>query len=89
MMRHFSIFTVLALLLVGCAAIGPVSSPEFPSLVAKTVPKEDGEIRLYGSGNWYPNVRGFTAIRSSLLAKPADPTPGVLVITDEALLFQQ
>ena len=39
--------------------------------------------------NWYPSVRGFTAIRSSLLAKPADPTPGVLVITDGALLFQQ
>jgi hypothetical protein len=89
MMRHFSIFMVLALLIVGCAAIGPVSSPEFPSLVAKTIPKEDGEIRLFGSGNWYPNVRGFTAIRSSLLATPADPTPGVLVITDEALLFQQ
>jgi hypothetical protein len=89
MMHHFSIFTVLVLLFVGCAAIGPVSSPEFPSLVAKTIPKEDGEILLFGSGNWYPNVRGFTAIRSSLLAKPADPTPGVLVITDGALLFQQ
>jgi len=88
-MRRFSILLVLALLFVGCAAIGPVSSPEFPSLVAKTIPKEDGEIRLFGSGNWYPNVRGFTAIRSILLATPVPPTPGALVITDEALIFLQ
>lgn len=88
-MQRSSIFLVLALLSVGCAAIGPTSSPEFPRLVAKTIPKEDGEVRFFGSGNWYPNVRGFTPNRSSLLARPAPPTPGVLVIADEALLFQQ
>lgn len=85
------IFTLLlfAAVIAGCAAIGPVASPEFPQMVAKSIPKTDGEIRLYGSGNWYPNTRGFTAIRSSLLARPADPTPGVLVITSDTVLFQQ
>lgn len=88
-MRRFSILLILALIFVGCAAIGPVSSPEFPSLVAKTLSKDDGEIHFFGSGSWYPNVRGFTPNRSLFLAKPAPPTPGVLVITDEALLFLQ
>ena len=80
---------IFATLISGCAAIGPVSSPDFPLMVAKAIPKTDGEIHFYGSGNWYPNTRGFTAVRSSLLARPAAPIPGVLVITSEALIFQQ
>lgn len=82
-------FLFFAVFMSGCAAIGPVDSPDFPQMVAKAVPKNDGEIRLYGSGNWYPNTRGFTPTRSSLLAKPTAPIPGVLVITNEAVLFQQ
>ncbi len=85
------LFTLIffAAIITGCAAIGPVASPDFPQMVAKATPKTDGEIRLYGSGNWYLNTRGFTAIRSSLLARPADPIPGVLVITSDTVLFQQ
>src|SRR6266511_3392020 len=56
-------------LLAGCAAIGPTSSPECPRLVAKAVPNEDGQIHFFGPGNWHPNTRGFTAVRSSLLAR--------------------
>lgn len=88
MRRIFSLLFLTAII-AGCAAIGPVDSPEFPQMVAKAVPKTDGKIRLYGSGNWYPNTRGFTAIRSALLAQPADPTPGILVITSDVVLFQQ
>lgn len=80
---------IFATFIAGCAAIGPVTSPDFPQMVAKAVPKTDGEIRFYGSGNWYPNTRGFTSIRSSLLARPADPIPGVLVVTSDTVLFQQ
>ncbi len=85
------IFTLLffAAIVTGCAAIGPGGSPDFPQMVAKAIPKTDGEIRFFGSGNWYPNTRGFTPIRSSLLAKPAAPIPGVLVITSDTVLFQQ
>lgn len=73
----------------GCSAIGPVNSVDFPQLVAKAVPTTDGEICFYGSGNWHPNTRGFTALRSLLLARPADPIPGVLVVTNDTVLFQQ
>lgn len=88
-MRYKITLLIFAIFIAGCAAIGPVSSPDFPQMVAKAVPEADGEIRFYGSGNWHPNTRGFTAIRSSLLARPADPIPGVLVITSDTVLFQQ
>lgn len=80
---------LVALAIAGCAAIGPTSSPEFPQLIVKAVSKEDGEIRFFGSGNWYANVRGFTDIRSSFLATPLSPTPGALVITESSIVFQQ
>lgn len=88
MSRTFTLL-LFATFIAGCAAIGPVASPDFPQMVAKVIPKADGEISFYGSGNWYPNTRGFTAIRSSLLARPADPIPGVLVVTSDTVLFQQ
>lgn len=85
---------ILALLLIihliaGCAAIGPISSPEFPQLVARAVPKEDGEVHLLGPGNWYPNIRGFTDVRSILLYGPFNPIPGVLVLTTSSILLEQ
>lgn len=88
MLRLFTVL-ILATFLAGCAAIGPIASPNFQQMVAKGVSNADGEIRFYGSGNWHPNTRGFTGARSSLLARPADPIPGVLVITNTAVLFQQ
>jgi hypothetical protein len=89
MLRMISLL-ILATLFAGCAAaIGPVDSPDFPQLVAKAVPKIDGEIRFYGSGNWYPNTRGFTPERSALIASPPNAIPGVLVVTNDAILLQQ
>jgi hypothetical protein len=88
MLRTIILLT-FAVFVAGCAAIGPVDSPDFPNLVSKAIPKADGEIHFYGSGNWHPNTRGFTAIRSSLLARPADPIVGVLVIANNSVLFQQ
>lgn len=75
--------------LASCAAIGPTDVQEFPRLVAQAVPQEDGEVLLSGTGNWYPNMRGFTGLRSSMLSKPADPIPGVLVVAANAISFQQ
>ncbi len=74
------LFTLMffAAIITGCAAIGPVASPDFPQMVAKAIPKTDGEIRLFGSGNWYPNTRGFTPSRSAFLSSPENTIPGVL-----------
>jgi hypothetical protein len=88
MSRTFTLL-LFSIFIAGCAAIGPVDSPDFPQMVAKSVPKADGEIRFYGSGNWYPNTRGFTTIRSALLAGHEAPIPGVLVVTSDTVLFQQ
>jgi hypothetical protein len=88
-MYRFIRLILFTLLLMGCAAVGPTSSPEFPSLVAKAVPSEDGEIHIFGKGQWFPNLRGFTDIRSLALTQPVTPTPGILVLTDRALVFQQ
>jgi hypothetical protein len=88
MLRALTVLIFVAFV-AGCAAIGPIDSPEFPKMVAKAVSSNDGEIHFYGSGNWHPNIRGFTGVRSSLLARPTDPIPGVLVVTSTAVLFQQ
>ena len=86
-MRRTFFFLFFVGMIAGCvAAIGPVSSPEYSQLVAKATPKQAGEMRYYGPGNWYPYIRGFADIRSRRLA---DPIPGVLVITQTAILFQQ
>ena len=81
----------LALLasLAGCAAIGPLSSPDLPQLVGRAVPTEDGEIHYFGSGNWYPNTRGFTDVRSMMLTSITNPVPGVLVVTTSSIILQQ
>lgn len=86
-MRRTFFFLLFVGMMAGCATtIGPVSSPEFPELVAKATPKGAGEIRYYGSGSWYPNIRGFIDIRSGRLAYPIT---GILVITKTAIFFQQ
>lgn len=88
-MRPGFALVVVVCLIAGCAAIGPVSSPEFHYLVARAVPDEDGEVVLAGSGNWYPNIRGFTDVRSVLLSGPFSPIPGVFVLTSGSVLFEQ
>ena len=87
-MRKITCFLILVIIM-GCAAIGPVSSPEFPRLVAKAVPETDGTIQLFGSGSWFPNTRGFTNLRSLSLTQPINPVVGVLAITNKAILFLQ
>ncbi len=88
MLRSLAVLIVTAFF-AGCAAIGPIDSPDFSQMVAKAVSSTDGEIRFHGSGNWHPNTRGFIRERSSLLARPTDTIPGVLVVTSTTVLFQQ
>jgi hypothetical protein len=75
--------------LAACAAIGPTSAPEFPALVAAAVPKAEGQVHILGSGTWYPNTRGFAPLRSTLLARPADPIPGAVAVTENSIVFAQ
>ena len=88
-MRFTATSFLLAASISGCAAIGPSDSPEGLQLVARAVPNEDSPIRYSGSGNWFPSVQGFTAMRRSMFAPVADPIVGALVITDTALLFER
>jgi hypothetical protein len=88
MLRSLTVL-VFAAFVAGCAAIGPIHSPDFPQMVAKAVSSTDGEIHFYGPGNWYPNTRGFAGERSSAIARPTAPIPGVLVVTNTTVLFQQ
>jgi hypothetical protein len=90
MKRYLLLAHVLLLsALVSCAAIGPISSPEFPTLVNNAIPASEGKVQIFGAGNWFPNLLGFTGVRSFLLAPPAESIPGVFVITDTSLLFLQ
>jgi len=86
--RHLLISVLIATLLIGCGAMGPrITSPEFPVLVAKVVPKEDGKVRTYSRGSWFPNTRGHSD--TSIIHVNDNYRMGVLVITDGAVLFLQ
>ena len=81
---------LLALItLCGCAAIGPSESPEFGRLVAQSAPSDSGAILIYATGTWLPNTRGFTGVRSGMLAPQQTPIPGVVTIAERALIFSQ
>lgn len=80
---------VTAVVISGCAALGPVDSPQFPALIAQAIPAADGAAQITGSGIWYPNTRGFTDLRNLMLGRPVDPIPGAFIITDNAVLFAQ
>ena len=87
-MKHTALFAI-SLALSACSAIGPTSSPKFPALIRAAVPPQEGEIHIVGSASWYPNTRGFTPLRSTLLGRPSDPIPGALAITTSSLVFSQ
>jgi hypothetical protein len=78
---------IFTLSVFGCATIAPVNSPDFPKMVSKSIPKSDGEIRFHGTGTWYLNSRGFSALR--LFSPQSANLEGVLVITTDAVLFEQ
>lgn len=88
-MKRRSIFFA-PLLLAGClnAGIGPTDDPNFGAYVAAALPAGQ-TVQLSGTGTWQPNVRGFSGIRSSMLARPADPIPGVIAVTETSLIFLQ
>lgn len=88
-MKRFFITLAMMYLVAGCAAIGPTSSPEFATLVRSAVPQSEGEIPIVGSGNWFPNTRGFTPFGSTLLARPQEPIPGALAVAERSIVFMQ
>jgi hypothetical protein len=79
----------IGLMLTACAATGPVSSPEYDSLVAAANPAAAGNVVTSGPGNWYPNTNGFTNAMSTFLAPMTPPIPGVVVIGTNAVVFEQ
>jgi hypothetical protein len=82
---HLLAVLVITLLVAGCVAIGPVGSQDFPQMVERAVTKADGKILIYGSGNWHPNQNGFPAL--DFMHPYPEPYPGILVITNAAVLF--
>ncbi len=89
MKSTYKLLCFVLFLLAACAALGPVSEPEFPRLVQNAVPEQDGTAILFGPGIWIPNTLGFTDTRSSGLTRGQEPVPGILVITDSAILILQ
>ena len=89
MKAMYRLLCIALFLLAGCAALGPVSAPEFPRLVQDAVPEQDGTAILFGPGIWLPNTLGFTDTRSSGLTRGQEPVPGIVVITHSAILIQQ
>lgn len=90
-MKKFQCLVLItAVLLSGCSAIGPTNNSDFPKLAEAPVPLADRPVHLYGPAQWFPNSRGFTAVRSLALGGgQASVIPGVLVISEKALLFEQ
>lgn len=83
------VLAALAFLLAGCAATGPVSSPEYPSLVQASMPPEAGKVVMFGPGEWFPNTIGFTDIRSTGGYLATTPISCVIAFSDNAVVVEQ
>ena len=88
-MKNILALLSLLLLLSGCAAYGPIDSPDFDSYLTSMLPNDDRTILLQGAGEWVPNTRGFTDVKSSFISSPTDLIPGALVITDRTIYVAQ
>ena len=77
---------LLLLTLTGCTALGPTTSPDFPRFVSAAMPANEGPVKLFGPGEWLPNVMGFTDLISNAQMNALN---GVCVITETSLLFLQ
>jgi hypothetical protein len=84
-MKSFSL-ALLLLCLTGCAAIGPTTSPDFPRFVNAAMPANEGQVKLFGPAEWFPNVMGFTDWMSYAQIYALND---VCVITETSLLFLQ
>jgi len=81
---------LLLLTLTGCTALGPTTSPDFPRLVNDAMPTNEGQIKLFGPAEWFPNIMGFTEIASiAVSSAQKNFLNGVCVTTDTSLLFLQ
>ncbi|MGZ5198265.1 MAG: hypothetical protein ACXWC4_00710 [Telluria sp.] len=87
--KQFAVGAVVIALLSACSAIGPTNSTEFEKLANAPIPSSDGPVHMMGAAQWFPNSRGFTGTRSFALGGGTLPIPGVLVIADKAILFEQ
>lgn len=82
--------TLLGAVLVftGCSTRGPANSDQLPSLAAQALPEKDATPIHSAPGEWFPNVRGFNDIRSNPFS-PVNRQVGVMVLTKEAIYFEQ
>ncbi len=84
----FPLAVVILASLSACTTRGPANSDQMPSLAAQALPEKASPPLRSAPGEWFPNVRGFNDVRSNPFS-PVNRQVGVLVITDEALYFQQ
>jgi hypothetical protein len=65
-----------------------VNSDRLPSLAMQALPPDAGSMVQCSPGEWFPNVRGFNDVRSNPFA-PVNRQAGVVVLTSDALYFEQ
>lgn len=90
--RSFSCIGILGLTtigwLAGCTTQGPAHSDQMPSLANQALPEKSTPMVHSAAGEWFPNVKGFNDVRSNPFS-PVNRQAGVLVLTEDALFFEQ
>ena len=77
------------LILTGCAATGPTSSPGYTALIEAALPAEAGPLVMFGPGNWCPNTIGFTDVRSTAGYGATAPVSSAIVVGQRAVVVEQ
>jgi hypothetical protein len=76
----------IALVLIGCAGLGPTRQPDWQQHIRAVLPPEDGPLQFSSAAEWFPDAQGFTRERSLVLGG-ADFRQGVFALTLKSVLF--
>ena len=94
-MSRFALILICLFLITGCTSplMGPVSSQEFPNLVQDSISESDGEILLFGAGNWRPSISDYNQfIQPQYLMTSfgsIKDVEGILTITEKFIILLQ
>ena len=76
----------IALVLVGCAGLGPTQQPDWREHISAVLPPEDGPLQFSSAAEWYPDAQGFTKERNLVLGV-SDSRQGTFALTLTSLIF--
>jgi len=77
-----------AVILAGCAGLGPTTTPNWREHVATAVPGADGAVDFQSAAEWFPDKQGYAQNAGDFLAGP-NIHAGVFALTQTSIVFME